>query len=131
MPYKIKECVIIFIIILIFEFPVYAAESGLSKNAPILPKSQLQLAVLKQEWGRDPFLFAEKKDTLITLKSSVQLMGILTRGDKKIAIVNKTFVRTGETILGYVITAIENDRIVLNKDGEETVLRIAEHEKKS
>ncbi len=108
---------------------VYAAEPAALNTAEI-SKSKLQLAVLKQEWGRDPFSLAEKKGNTQAAESPVKLMGILTRGDKKIAIVNKVFVRTGESVQGYDVIAIENDRVILNKDGEETVLRIAEHEKK-
>lgn len=129
MQAKINKCFFMITLSVLIASRLYAAEA-ISPNVQVKPKSKLQTDFLKQDWGRDPFSLPEKKiETAV--KAPLKLMGILTRGEKRIAIVNKSFVRAGEAIQGYVVSAIENDRIVLNKDGEETVLRIAEHAKKS
>ena len=114
---------------ILFSQTTYAAEPAVN-NIAEAPKPKLQREFLKMEWGRDPFSLPERKETPAS-KTNLQLMGILSRSGKKIAIINKTFVRPGDVLQGYSVTAIESDRVVLNKDGQETVLRITEHEKKS
>ena len=127
---NLKICAFFLVLLALEASAGHAAEPALG-NLKKIPKSKVQKEFLTQEWGRDPFSLTEKKEAGHGFGSSIQLMGILTRGDKKIAIIDKVFVRAGESVQGYAVTAIENDRVILNRDGEETVLRIAEHEKKS
>lgn len=88
-------------------------------------------------WGRDPFTSAELDMVTIEsvaegevpepqaeAKKSFTLTGILKRGDRSIAILDRQLVRVGDVIEGVEVLQIENEKVILKQDGEELELRL-------
>ena len=80
-------------------------------------------------WGRDPFSIAECR--LQNAESAIGrpplvCRGIVWTGREPIALMNYAIVREGETIKGYVVEQITEDKVVLTKRGKTYVLRIGE-----
>lgn len=88
-------------------------------------------------WGRDPFTAAELD--MVTIESVAEgevseeepvskkdfsLTGILKRGDRSIAIIDRQLVRKGDTIEGFEVFEIENEKVVLKQNDEELELRL-------
>ncbi len=79
--------------------------------------------VIKEKWGRDPFVKYEdrisaerlqKEDLLLDIK----LDGIISDGKKAMAIINGGFYRKGDRINDFMIISIEKDSVLLRKNGE-------------
>ncbi|MCM8776540.1 MAG: hypothetical protein NC930_09385 [Candidatus Omnitrophica bacterium] len=95
-------------------------------------KQRNQQSGLHQPWGRDPFSAALiggmpgiRADGTRTLDiESLDLTGILVSGKRKVAIINRIFVREGDSVEGMMIEKIEKDRVLLKNGNEEIILRI-------
>lgn len=79
--------------------------------------------VIKEKWGRDPFVKYEdrisaerlqKEDLLLDIK----LDGIISDGKKAMAIINGGFYRKGDRVNDFLIVGIEKDAVLLKKNGE-------------
>lgn len=113
----------------------------LAAGLPALPAVQaadVKQMPAKQTWGRDPFTAAELDmitiDTVIDtdeeaveierFETHYQLTGILTRGDRQVAIVNGQLVRENDEIEGAKVVKIESDQVVLEKNSKEQILKM-------
>ena len=54
----------------------------------------------------------------------LSLTGIIQRGNKRVAILNRLFVHEGEDIRGILIVRIDPDQVILKKGEQETVLKM-------
>ena len=105
------------------------AGSGGERGAALELKQRSQEALLAQPWGRDPF---SASDTAAppeipseqTKEGDYVLSGILAREGRKVAIINHYFVREGESLDGGEVVRIERDRVLVKRNGEETILRM-------
>lgn len=93
-------------------------------------KAAAQKTLLNQPWARDPFSPPENKD-LQPKDRALKLTGLFVRSGKKIAVINSSFVKEGDTLQGITVLKIEDDRVLVNRDGKEYYLRIAENEKRT
>lgn len=107
-----------------------AVPAGYAADAKQMP--------VKQTWGRDPFTAAELDmitiDTVVDsdeaappverFETHYQLTGILTRGDRQVAIINGQLVRENDEIEGSKVLKIESDQVVLERNSKEQVLRM-------
>lgn len=91
-------------------------------------KAAAQKSRLRQPWKRDPFSlsaiadFNEEEASLD--EGSFVLSGIVTRAGKKSAIINRVFLREGDTLQGVEVTKIARDHVVLTKDEQEIIIRM-------
>ncbi len=56
------------------------------------------------------------------------LEGVILGGDGGMAIINGTVVEQGKTLGAYLVQKVEAERVVLIKDGQESVLRLKREE---
>jgi hypothetical protein len=83
---------------------------------------------------RDPFLpLVSSGGALINYESNVSvsemlLEGVIEDGSGRIAIINGNVVEVGGHIGAYTVLKIEADRVVLDKDGEESVVQLKKEE---
>ncbi len=56
-----------------------------------------------------------------------ELSSVLIRAEDRIAVINETRVRVGDTIGAATIASIEADRVTLNVDGETEILELYEN----
>ncbi len=113
---------------------IAAAVNILSTNAnppaDTAPDRASQLSHAKQRWGRDPFFGLPIEDNAFQDSSSnppsdnLVLSGISLKGNRAMAIVNRTVVREGDDVFGMKVLAIERDRVVFAKNNNEVILRI-------
>lgn len=85
--------------------------------------------------ARDPFIPLVREGRLVNIPgatggpmsaSSLMLSGILwDPSHHSIALINDQEVTVGDTIGGYQVTAIRQDAVVLARDGQSVVLRLA------
>ncbi|MBI5026584.1 MAG: hypothetical protein HZC12_07645 [Nitrospirae bacterium] len=79
-------------------------------------------------WGRDPFVREidgkgpEREG--IALPARVRLNGIISNGQKSVAIINGNFLRKGDMIDGLLLTDIMRDRVIFDRKGAKTELTI-------
>lgn len=109
-------------------------ESLVKQKAPsprFLEKQQAQQALLKQDWGRNPFAKTDVKPEIVenvkvqpVKEAQFALEGIILRGSGKVALINGDFLREGETIQDALVKLIEQKRVVLEKNGKEIVLEL-------
>ena len=84
--------------------------------------------------ARDPFLpLVTPGGAIITYEtefavSEMALEGIVSDGAGRIAIINGNIVEAGKMIGLYTVQAIEQDRVILLKDGETSVLQLKKEE---
>ncbi len=118
---------ILFFVIL-FSVSIWRAQAA--EPAKPVDKAAAQIPLLKQSWGRNPFTPVEfQVKTGAAPGGELKLTGILLRGGKSIAIINRQFLKEGDTIQGVSILKIEKDRVQIDKDGEPSYLRIGTNEK--
>ncbi len=86
-------------------------------------KAAQQLTLLKQPWGRDPFK-ADIAAGAGAASGELELTGIFLRAGKRIAIINRKFIKEGEDAFGARIVKIEKDQVTVEKNNETTTLRI-------
>lgn len=95
---------------------------------PPKEKIQAQRSRLKQPWGRDPFskfdIGNEPLASEVMDLNSFVLTGIIQRGTKRVAIVNRLFVHEGDDIRGIQVVRIDQDKVVLKKNEQEAVIRM-------
>ena len=72
-----------------------------------------------KDWGRDPFSEALHEPSSFE-GSTLSLTGILYHGQRKVAILNHTLVREGDTIRDFQVIHIEKDSVIL-KQGEKKI----------
>ncbi len=83
---------------------------------------------------RDPFLpLVSSGGALINYESNVSvsemlLEGVIEDGSGRIAIINGNVVEINGHIGAYTVLKIEADRVVLDKDGEESVVQLKKEE---
>lgn len=96
-------------------------------------KDTMQTAGQKEyvkSWGRDPFASTEQpkvinvKDKPVIKTRPLQLSAISYMGNNSVALINESIVKVGDKINGYVISAIEQKRVILTKDSERVVLTL-------
>ena len=112
---------------------IIAAVNSISTKAdqPVPPLDRTsQLTQAKQRWGRDPFFGLPIEDNgfreSTTDQSSDELVlsGISLKGNRAMAIVNRTIVREGDEVFGMKVLAIERDRVVFAKNSHEIILHL-------
>lgn len=108
--------------------PCLAAETAVTPRQNWQDKGKAQAALLKQAWDRDPFV-APEKSALPKEQAPLQLTGVFLRNGKKIAIINRSFVKEGETVQGLLVKKIEDNQVLAVRDDKEFYLRISENEK--
>ena len=88
---------------------------------------QRQIERASLPWGRDPF-FAAPPEVVPedTAKPPLVCTGVTYRGDRPLALINHAVVAEGETIGGYFVRTITETGVVVEKGGEQYVLRIGE-----
>ncbi len=83
---------------------------------------------LAPAWGTDPFIRLEDRDkkTPQEVKDhpKFRVEGIITDGQKALAIIENGFYRRGDMLQGYVIEDILKDRVLLVRDGVSYTLLI-------
>lgn len=103
---------------------------GRQPDATLELKQRSQEALLTQPWGRDPFSASdtvvrdEPADLAGSATEDLVLTGVLTREGRKVAIINHFFVREGESLDGSEVVRIEQDRVLVKRNGDEIVLRM-------
>lgn len=117
---------ILFLLAVVFLF-AFVAEAADMKQMPS-----------KTSWGRDPFTAAELDlvtvDTVIDspvepeeieiIETKYMLSGILTRGERQVAIMNGQLVREGDELEGGTIVRIEQDQVVVSQHNKERIVRM-------
>ena len=84
--------------------------------------------------ARDPLLpLVTAGGAIITYEtefavSEMMLEGIISDGSGRIAIINGNIVESGKKIGLYTVQGIEEDRVILLKDGETSVLQLKKEE---
>ncbi len=112
-----------------------ASESEAPEEEPAAPgmvlepldeaQRQQQLAVLKEPWGRDPFL--QKGLPAPTLQTELVLKGVARRADGQvIALINEEIVQEGDRVEGHTVKRIEPAQVILQRDGREFILKLEE-----
>lgn len=71
-----------------------------------------------------PLLVAENSPELKTQPAQLRLNGVFVSDRLKVAMINSHIYRKGETVNGMKITAIELNRVSLDHDGTELVLKM-------
>ncbi|MBI4435993.1 MAG: hypothetical protein HY590_01045 [Candidatus Omnitrophica bacterium] len=99
------------------------AFSGRSTSLSSRSLRKLQEGKMVKEWNRNPFL-AIGKEKEATYLSGLSLTGILWDKDRPLAMINNVVVSVHDTIDSYTIKEIASDAVVLERDGEEYVLRL-------
>lgn len=84
--------------------------------------------LLKQPWGRNPFsefltIENEGAPREAQGRSQFVLTGIVIRGEEKAAIINRHFVREGDSIDSAKVLRILKDRVLLEKNQEQILVR--------
>lgn len=108
------------------------AEPAYLPPESLFEKQAAQKAKAKQPWARNPFSETDflpdarrESDGVKTDdRTMLALTGIMTRGDKRVAIINHLFVQEGDSIQGAKVLRIEDDRVLLKRDNQEINLRI-------
>ena len=83
---------------------------------------------------RDPFLpLVTPGGAIITYEtefvvSEMVLEGVISDGDGRVAIINGNIVEQGKMIGLYTVQEIRDDRVILLKDGETSVLQLKKEE---
>ena len=89
--------------------------------------------VIQRGWGRDPFVPIDFRQAAVTAKEklapapkseSYWLTGVFYRRGRNLAIINRILVREGEEIFGMKVIKILPDRVLIEKEGEEIILRM-------
>ena len=82
----------------------------------------------KPRWGFDPFVRYEdrhKRPELSELAHlKLDLTGIISNGEKALAIINNGFYRKGDIVGDFVIEDILSDRVLLLRNGKKIVLSV-------
>lgn len=73
---------------------------------------------------RDPFQLPSKEIITEFTVESLKLSGIATDERGKLAIINDEIVREGDIIFGIKILKITEDKVIVEKEGEEYTLKI-------
>ncbi|MCK4245048.1 MAG: hypothetical protein KAX20_05430 [Candidatus Omnitrophica bacterium] len=100
-----------------------------SKKKPSLSKEieEMQLARWKQNWKRDPFLLpADEKKKSILKEFSFSLSGIIWKEKEPLALIDDYIVREGDTVEGYTVVKIAQDKIILEEAGKKYQLFLGE-----
>jgi hypothetical protein len=82
---------------------------------------------LKPRWGKDPFMKLEDRGgpSLEDLgPTDLVVEGIISNGDRALAIINGGFFREGDIIDEFTIKEILSDRVLLQRGGKSFTLRI-------
>ena len=91
-----------------------------------LPSGELQKlekARMTREWERNPFLaIGEEKEA--TYLFGLSLTGILWDEERPLAMINNVVVGVNDTIGSYTIKKISSDMVILEREGEEFILRL-------
>lgn len=96
--------------------------------------AQIQDSVYDAHGQRDPFLpLVSSGGALINYEANVSasemvLEGVIGDGSGTIAIINGNVVEVGGHIGAYTVLKIETDRVVLDKDGQESVIQLKKEE---
>lgn len=91
-------------------------------------KSKLQKERASKPWGRDPFVRVKTLEAG-SRTSSLELKGISIGQDKKgFALINQDIVRVGDKIEGCEVLAIEKNRVLLQKNGQNFYLKLPEEQ---
>jgi hypothetical protein len=82
-------------------------------------------------WKRDPFLLEKEgvqplKSTPDNLFANLRLSGIIWAKEGGCAVVNDWVVKVGDEVGGAIITEIQKDHLVLEKQGKRYLLRLRE-----
>lgn len=96
--------------------------------------SDIKLDVLKQpaakeRWGRDPFVRMEdrgmkERSAKDSLPFDLKVDGIISDGQKAVAIINGGFYRKNDRVNDFLIVGIGKDHIMLEKSGKRFSLGI-------
>lgn len=97
-----------------------------------LEKQQAQQALLKQDWGRNPFA---KTDVTPKIAETVRekpvkeaqfiLEGIILRDSGKVALINGELLREGDAIQDALVKSIEEKKVIIEKKDKEITLQLA------
>ncbi|MBI4685133.1 MAG: hypothetical protein HY755_08020 [Nitrospirae bacterium] len=130
---KLQRSKKIFSMIFIFSLFTFHFSLSYAENLSDIKLSALQSPVkeiIKEKWGRDPFIRYEdsvlkkeriqKEDVSIGLK----VEGIISDGERALAIINGGFYRKNEKVNDFMIVGINKDRVILEKSGKKFYLGI-------
>lgn len=81
------------------------------------------------KWGRDPFLRYEdrfKGEVVVKEKELflIKIGGVISNGQKAVAIINGEFYRKGDTVSGFKIVDIAGDKVLFERNGRKFFLGI-------
>lgn len=82
---------------------------------------KMQLARWGQSWKRNPFLLPQREKEKSILREegfSFSLSGIVWKEGAPLALIDDYIVRKGETLEGYTVANITQDRVILEQDGK-------------
>lgn len=81
----------------------------------------------KPRWGKDPFMKAGDRGRPVAEDlgpKNLVVEGIISNGNRAMAIINNGFYRKGDIIDGFVIKDIRTDRVILQRGGKDYTLRM-------
>jgi len=100
-------------------------KSKAARADPTRKERQRQRASLP--WGRDPFFVNEHASAEKPVpKPPLVCKGISSLDGEPVVLINAAVLREGETIKGYLVKQIAEDRVVLAKGGQTYVLIVGE-----
>jgi hypothetical protein len=90
-------------------------------------KEKVQKKRMALPWSRDPFVAQGKlKKKGPSAPTTLHLSGIMWDEKKPAAIINDNIVSAGDEVQGKKIIKIEKDKVILQEDGQEYILRLEE-----
>ena len=90
--------------------------------APIsFEEKEIEESVIKEGWGRDPFLFGASTMTSFGLEGLL-LNGIVWDKENPYAIINNDVVKIGDKIGDITVVEINEESVVMEEDGEQHTL---------
>lgn len=110
--------------------PVAVTQNTVSGSAQI----EADAFIYDEHARRDPFWsLVTPTGAIVTYDttfsvSEMMLEGIVSDGQGGVAIINGKVLEQGKAIGGYEVFRIEKDKVILLKDGQESVLRLKKEE---
>ena len=102
--------------------PLEGGENRGGGELPLREEVQkIQLARWQQSWKRDPFLLPaeEKRKSILREEvASFSLSGIVWKEGTPLALIDDYIVREGDTIEGYTVAKIAQDKVILEEAGK-------------
>lgn len=107
-----------------------------SKPIQPLPRQAVEdlKAILEKPWGRNPFkeidfgkdanFVAQNADDKGSEQNEFLLTAIMVKGEKKIAIINRSFVQEGDSVHGARLLKIAEGYVILERNGQELSLKM-------